>query len=149
MKKHGMSNTPIYNAWVNMKSRCNNKNVKAYKNYGGRGIVYTKKWEDFQGFIEEMGDTYKEGLTLERIDNDKGYSKENCKWVPFKKQQRNKRNNVWVTYKGETKTISEWSRVTGINTQTLSRRLQRGVKPPYLFQKVKKGGRINEDLADD
>ena len=78
---YGMTNTKIYGVWCDIKKRCGNKKVKNYHRYGGRGITYDKKWETFEGFYEDMGSTYKEGLQIDRIDNDSDYTKENCKWV--------------------------------------------------------------------
>lgn len=90
-----------YHSWNNMKNRCKNPNSKAYKNYGGRGITYDKKWEDFREFYKDMG---KRPLntTLDRIDVDKGYCKENCRWATKEEQQRNqrihKRKDVGITF---------------------------------------------------
>ena len=93
-KKHGYSKTHIYFVWQKMIERCNKKSDKSYHNYGGRGISVCKEWEDsFIAFLDDMGETYKEGLTIERIDNSKGYSKDNCKWVSHKEQARNTRRN--------------------------------------------------------
>lgn len=79
-----------YHSWNSMKNRCNNPNLKEYKNYGGRGISYDKNWENFEGFFQDMG--YRpEGTTLDRIDVDKDYCKENCRWATKEEQQRNQR----------------------------------------------------------
>lgn len=88
---HGESYHPLYNIWTSMRDRCDNPNSLAYKNYGGRGIYYTNAWKDIKNFIADMGSSYKIGLTLERKDNNVGYNKENCVWVPYKMQARNKR----------------------------------------------------------
>lgn len=79
-----------YSSWNSMKNRCNNPNIPEYKNYGGRGITYDKKWEDFMEFYKDMGKR-PENTTLDRIDVDKGYYKENCRWVSKEIQQRNQR----------------------------------------------------------
>lgn len=76
-----------------MKQRCNNPNCDAYKNYGGRGITYPESWEKFKGFLEDMG-IRPEGMTLDRIDNEKNYSKENCRWATDEQQSQNRRTRT-------------------------------------------------------
>jgi len=90
-KRHGMSKTHTYMCWAAMKDRCNNKNYNQYKDYGGRGIGYDPKWEKFEKFYKDMGDS--NNLSLERIDNNKNYSKENCKWATNVEQGRNTRRS--------------------------------------------------------
>jgi len=99
---HGMLKTSEYSVWTNMKTRCNNKNNDAYSRYGGRGITVCDGWnKDFMNFYMDMGDR-PEGLTLERINNDKGYSKDNCKWATAKEQANNRRTeNLCIGVKGE------------------------------------------------
>lgn len=86
-KKRGST----YSSWEAMKSRCLNPNHQAYSSYGGRGITICNEWLDFKGFLKDMGERPK-GMTLDRIDNDKGYSKSNCRWSTPKQQARNRRN---------------------------------------------------------
>ncbi|MCK5015416.1 MAG: AP2 domain-containing protein [Candidatus Omnitrophica bacterium] len=88
---HGMRNTSEYKVWLDIRQRCNNPNNKSYVNYGGRGITVCEKWLKFENFFEDMGNR-PDGLTIERIDNDKGYYKENCKWATYSEQGRNKRS---------------------------------------------------------
>ena len=90
-KRHGMSKTKFHNTWISMRDRCNNPNVDFYYCYGGRGIDYDKSWDVFENFYNDMYSSYEEGLSIERIDVNKGYSKENCKWIPLKLQARNTR----------------------------------------------------------
>jgi hypothetical protein len=107
--KHGMWGTPIYNAWSAIKDRCYNINTKEYKNYGARGITVCNEWMDFTNFYNDMKDTYQTGLQLDRINNDQGYNKNNCKWSTPQENSNNKRNNHYLTIDGRTQTITQWA----------------------------------------
>lgn len=121
-KKHGMYLSPIYGIWQSMVDRVKNKKNHNYHNYGGRGITVCDKWLTFEGFYEDMGDR-PEGLTLDRIDNDLGYCKENCHWVTQKEQCNNTRRNRYIMFKGKVQTISQWSEELGISDIVLRGRL--------------------------
>lgn len=90
-EKHGMQKTSEYNTWTHIKDRCHNTKNSRYKDYGGRGITVCEEWRKiFKSFYEDMGDR-PEGMSLDRIDNNKGYSKENCRWATTHQQNINQR----------------------------------------------------------
>ena len=104
--------------------RCYNKKNKRYYCYGGRGITVCKHWHNVRNFIHDMEPTYKKGLQIERIDNDKGYSPNNCAWVTQTQQAQNKSSNINLTHKGQTFCLAVWSRKTGISYGTLWERVK-------------------------
>jgi hypothetical protein len=107
---HSKSNTKLYYVWASMKQRCFNKNNASYHNYGGRGIVVCDDWLNFEPFYEwAMANGYKEGLTIERKDVNSNYESDNCTWIPKSEQALNTRANLQIIYKGETKSLSEWT----------------------------------------
>lgn len=126
-KTHGDSGTKLYKIWASMKQRTVNMNSKAYKNYGERGITVCDEWlnsfESFKAWAIESG--YAENLSIDRIDNEKGYFPENCRWTDLNTQANNKRTNHYVTYQEETKTIADWARETGIPHRLLQSRIER------------------------
>lgn len=116
-------------AWKNIKSRCNNLNCKEYHYYGGRGIkvlwssfeeFQEDMWEDFLSHIEKYG---KKQTTIDRIDNNGNYCKENCRWATCSEQNKNKRPRRVLTYKGKTQSIQNWSKELGIKYETIINRL--------------------------
>ncbi len=114
--KHGLSEHRLYNIWQGIKRRCNNPKNPRYKDYGGRGISICEKWNySFISFYKDVIDGYKDGLTLDRIDNNGNYCKENCRWVDIKAQNRNKRTNRIFTVMGYSKCASEWEEILGKN----------------------------------
>jgi len=129
-KTHGKSQTITYQAWLNMKARCYNQKIPAYKNYGGRGIAVCDRWlNSFENFYSDMGEMTV-GLTIERIDNDKGYSPKNCKWATRVEQARNMRSTRMIRYGGKNQSLSAWAEEIGINYRTLIDRLRR--HPPQI-----------------
>ena len=126
--KHGWSETKIYDVWKGMRARCSYPDNPNYEFYGGRGISVCPRWENFENFLADMGEP-EPGMSLDRIDNDKGYCKENCKWMSKLDQANNRRNNIAVTIDGVTKSLSQWSRQSGIAYRTILCRLKRGVNP--------------------
>lgn len=117
----------IHTRYKCMKSRCYNKNHKAYKNYGGRGIKVCMEWKnDFNAFyIWAINNGFKKELTLDRIDTNKDYSPTNCRWVDNLTQQNNKRNNRYLNYDNKKYTISQWSRILNIPKGTIEDRLRK------------------------
>ena len=124
--KHGMSAHPAYWVWRSMRDRCRLPTHQAWHNYGARGIEVCARWQEFPAFWEDMGGAYKEGLTLDRVDNDKGYCKENCRWVTSQVQGNNKRTNRRIETPWGELTVSEASQKSGIGETTLLYRLSRG-----------------------
>ena len=112
--KHGHNKVKkrsrTYSTWLSMLSRCTNPNYAGYKNYGGRGITVHERYLKFENFLKDMGEK-PAGLTLDRIDNNKGYEPGNCKWSTHKEQNQNRRNTRNITYNGETHCLSEWARI--------------------------------------
>lgn len=119
-KKGGPSQT--YRVWQNMLNRCQNPKTPRFKDYGNRGITVCKRWQSFENFLSDMGERPK-GLTLERIENDKGYYLENCRWATRTEQANNTRANVFLTFNGKTQTIAQWAEEKGIKYETLRRRI--------------------------
>jgi len=116
----------LYKRWIRMLDRCNNPKHVAFHRYGGRGIKVCNRWKTFENFWKDMHKSFDPSLTLERINNNKGYSVRNCRWASNEEQSKNKSSNVFLTYKKLTLTLGEWSKHLGINKQTLSERLRRG-----------------------
>lgn len=128
--KHGLSNTRLHRIWHSMYCRCYYKSTNQFQNYGGKGIKVCEEWKNSDGFIHfynwAIKNGYKEDLTLDRIDNEKDYCPENCKWSTKKEQSNNKTNNVLYEFNGEVKTSKQWCELYGISQTTLKDRLKRG-----------------------
>lgn len=111
----------------NMRTRCNNPNSNIYKWYGGRGIKVCDEWKTFKAFEKwAIENGYSDDLTLDRIDNDGDYCPSNCRWVTLKDNCNNRRSNSYVTYNGETRSVAEWSEITGIPYTMLAQRIRSG-----------------------
>lgn len=129
-KKHGQSGrqftnkrTSTYVTWEAIKQRCCNPNADGYENYGGRGITVCDRWHNsFEEFFNDMGERPK-GHTIERIDNEKGYFKRNCRWATKRQQASNRRNTLLISYDREEKTLTEWAREYGMERGVLWHRL--------------------------
>lgn len=123
--KHGMARTPVYRVWNLMKQRATNPENARWADYGGRGITLCEAWHDFEAFYRDMGDR-PHGMTIERVDNNKGYEPGNVIWADRLTQANNRRVSVFITFNGKTQTAAEWGRETGLGKATIYRRLARG-----------------------
>lgn len=123
---HGMSGSKEHKVWENMKARCDNPNFTAYEHYGKRGITYCAEWKSFMAFYRDMGPC-PTGYTLDRINNNLGYSKENCRWTSQLVQQNNRSNTKKHDFRGVLMTLMEASRTFGVSYRALRYRiLKRG-----------------------
>ena len=150
--KHNKSNTRIYRIWSTMKQRCYNSKCFSYKWYGKKGIKICDEWKNnfifFYNWAIDNG--YKENLSIDRIDVNGNYEPNNCRWITNKEQALNRTTNEILTYKGESKTIYEWSLETGISSSTISARIKKYhwtteralTEQPFIGknQSFKKGG---------
>lgn len=126
-KTHGKTKTVEYRVWYHMIARCHTRTDKAYHNYGGRGITVCDAWrKSFETFLSDMGPRPGKAYSIERKDNNGPYSKENCIWTTKKEQQRNRRNNFFLTYKGETLCLTSWAERLRMHKTTISARKRRG-----------------------
>ena len=123
---HGLCYTPLYGVWEMMKQRCYNPRCRGYKWYGAKGITVCEEWQKFKPFHAwATAAGYQPGLTIDRIDNAKGYSPDNCRWVSLQVQMSNRTSNRVLEYHGEKRTLTEWSELLGINRTTLSARINK------------------------
>jgi len=126
-KTHGMVRAPEYGVWRNMYQRCTNPNNPQYHNYGGRGIKVCQRWrESFENFYADMGPRPSSQHSIDRINTNGDYTPSNCRWATPVQQSNNKNDNRLITYRGQTRTLSEWARLTGISKSSLSWRLNNG-----------------------
>ena len=125
---------PEYWIWQRMKQRCFDKNVPEYHCYGGRGITVCKRWMTFENFYDDMGKR-PHGLTLERIDNDRGYEPRNCRWASRRDQAVNRKMTRWITHNGTTLCMADWARRIGIGIALLKYRLDHGWPLDRALQK--------------
>lgn len=128
VSSHGMTDSILYSKWSDMKRRCNNPHDQAYRRYGAKGIKVCPEWEDsFENFYEwSMDNGYKDGLTIDRIDNSKGYSPDNCRWATMLEQSRNTSRNILFTHNGKTQCLSAWAEEFGIDQKKAWKRFKLG-----------------------
>lgn len=148
-KTHGENHTDLYGVWHGMMLRCHTKSYRAYKWYGARGIIVCDHWHKYENFRDWANQNgYQKGLTIERINNNKGYSPDNCRWATTKEQQNNRRSNHLVTYNGETHNITQWGEITGLGFDTIARRLKNGWSIEDTLTKPKRIRKRKENKLD-
>lgn len=121
---HNKRDTAEYSVWWNMIARCKYSSADRYGRYKNRGISVDRRWLDFSNFLEDMGERPSPRHSIERLDNDKDYTKSNCVWATAKDQANNRSSNRMITYDGTSKTLAQWSDETGIKAQTIAKRLK-------------------------
>lgn len=136
-------NHPMKPAYSSMIHRCYNTDDRQYSGYGGRGIRVCERWQTgqpnaqgFWNFLNDMGER-PTGFTLDRIDNDGDYTPENCRWVNRTEQQRNRKNNIMLTYRGKTQCAKDWATELGLHDTTVARRLRRGLPIEQVLSNIK------------
>lgn len=122
-KRHQISKK--YYSWIGMVRRCNNPMNNRYSRYGGRGINVCDRWLEFDNFLSDMGEK-PQGLQLDRINNNDGYYKENCRWTTPKQNSRNRCNNSRINFNNKTQCMAAWGEELDINKSTIQSRLRRG-----------------------
>lgn len=131
ISKHGGSRTKLYVVWQGMNRRCADPRVEGFDGYGGRGIAVCEEWKDsfsaFQKWSIENG--YSSGLSIDRIDNNKGYGPDNCRWATARTQQNNTRRTRFIEIGGVVKPLQYWSDESGVSAPTIKERLKRGWDP--------------------
>lgn len=130
-KMHGKAKingkrTPTYLSWASMIARCTNKKINCYEYYGAKNISFCDEWNTYINFFNDMGER-PQGTTLDRIDNNRGYSKENCRWSTYKNQAENRSTTAWIEFNGEKRSTSDWARFIGIPRTTLRLKLSQGL----------------------
>jgi hypothetical protein len=136
---HGLSTSRIHRIWTGIKTRTSPNNSEKYPHYSGRGITHCKEWDQFEPFYEwAMANGYSDNLSIDRIDVNGNYEPSNCRWVTMAEQAKNKTTNRHLIINGENKTITEWSKITGIDIATISWRIKQGRNNEEALTKLKK-----------
>lgn len=126
---HGMSKSPTFRTWCEMRNRCNNPKCKRYADYGGRGITVCERWRLFANFLADMGERPSCDHSIDRIDVNGNYEPGNCRWATATVQNNNTRRNIVVQYDGQSMTATQWSHLTGIPAKTIMTRIKSGWSP--------------------
>lgn len=136
-RTHGYKGTRTYRIWTGIKNRCLNPNAHDFPSYAGRGITVCESWMKFENFLSDMGDA-PDGMTIERIDNNKGYCASNCKWATAREQAQNRRSTLIVSINGIKKSASEWDRQYGFFKGTVAKRVRNKWKESDLLKPINK-----------
>lgn len=140
-EQHRLEDTPEYQSWCNAKSRCTNPNDINYENYGGRGIRMNPEWgKSFTLFLSDMGNRPSPRHSIDRIDVEGDYCRENCRWATPKEQANNKRNNLHVLIRGESLTLMQFAEKYNMAYHTVVRRYHRGVLPDDIVRELQTSG---------
>ena len=131
---HRMTDTRFWRIWKGMKGRATDPNNPDYPRYGGAGRGISEDWLTFENFYRDMFALYRDGLTIERIDNTQGYSKQNCRWASNMEQQANKMNNRLFQYQGRDIHLAEFCRLVGVSRGAITSRLNRGMTAEQALQ---------------
>ena len=136
--RHGLRKHPLYGRWLMMWQRCTNPSQLRYADYGGKGITVCERWKNFANFLEDMGEA-PAGTTIERLDNSKGYSPDNCIWATRSVQMRNTSRTRVLEFNGKTQCVSDWAKELGLNESSLRERLAKwGIEKALTHPKRKK-----------
>ena len=136
--KHGFAKkdkkSRLYNIWCSMRQRCNNENNTKYYLYGARKIKVCKRWDEFENFLEDMGEPPTNKHSIDRVDNNGNYEPSNCRWATNNEQSNNTRNNITIKYNGESKTLTEWCKDRNIIYSKALHRFNKGYEPKIILE---------------
>ena len=124
-RQSGIHRSKTYEVWLQMLARCTNPRNRAWSHYGGRGITVCERWRSFENFLADMGER-PPGLSIDRVDNERGYEPGNCRWATRREQSANRRTSRFLTVRGERVCLAEWARRSGLAPSTIASRLKLG-----------------------
>lgn len=125
--RHGMTKSPEYRIWVDMRQRCTNENRHNFKHYGGRGIAVCERWQLFENFFEDVKSRPSSKHSIERVDVNGNYEPGNVKWATVTEQRNNMRSNRWIEIDGRRQTIGGWAKERGLDERLIRIRIRRGI----------------------
>lgn len=133
---HGDSGSQEYNIWGNMLYRCNTDTSQLYSKYGGRGISVCSKWHDYDAFIYDMGQRPSESHSIDRIDVNGNYCKENCRWATKRQQSRNRTNSRYIYIDGKKLQVDDYCEIYNVSKYAIKNRIRRGWSNDKIISKV-------------